>query len=321
MENILNITNGDCALDIMRQAGIAGDILPWRDVLHDGPVPANLTLDELSQIRAQFIIQRGWGDARQITDSFIQRDNTLKAIADYERVVLWFEHDLYDQLQLLQILDWLHFNNPQNIPLSMICEEQYLGMLSADQMLELLAYEKPLSAPQLELASSAWSAFRAPTPLRWKALLDTDTTALPFLQHAIRRMLQEYPSCFNGLSRVAQQTLAILSQGPCRARELFSAYQQTEHARFLGDSSFWVLLNELLATPLPLIELDEGQQLNTAAQHNPRVSITGEGNAVLAGESNWLQSGTIERWIGGVHLTAQNLWCWDDSARRIIRKT
>lgn len=37
MRNILNITNGDCAVEIMKKADISGVFLPWRDVLHDGP--------------------------------------------------------------------------------------------------------------------------------------------------------------------------------------------------------------------------------------------------------------------------------------------
>ncbi len=44
MESILNITNGDSAVELMRKAGISGEYLPWRDVLHDGPVPAGLSL-------------------------------------------------------------------------------------------------------------------------------------------------------------------------------------------------------------------------------------------------------------------------------------
>ena len=61
MTNILNITNGDSAVHIMQEAGVPGIFLPWRDVLHDGPVPEDLTLDKLSRIRAKFIIGRGWG--------------------------------------------------------------------------------------------------------------------------------------------------------------------------------------------------------------------------------------------------------------------
>ena len=61
MERILNITNGDSAVNIMKQAGVPGAFLPWRDVLHDGPVPAGLSLEDLSMVRASFIANRGWG--------------------------------------------------------------------------------------------------------------------------------------------------------------------------------------------------------------------------------------------------------------------
>ena len=46
MKNILNITNGDCAVETMKKANIAGLFLPWRDVLHEGPVPDDLSLEE-----------------------------------------------------------------------------------------------------------------------------------------------------------------------------------------------------------------------------------------------------------------------------------
>src|SRR5829696_3247012 len=38
----------------MERAGIAGDLLPWRDVLHEGPVP-DLPPDELRRVRAEFL--------------------------------------------------------------------------------------------------------------------------------------------------------------------------------------------------------------------------------------------------------------------------
>ena len=45
---ILHVTNGDAAGDGIRQAALAeqaGDaVLPWRDVLHDGPVPDGMTV-------------------------------------------------------------------------------------------------------------------------------------------------------------------------------------------------------------------------------------------------------------------------------------
>jgi hypothetical protein len=47
---MLILTNGDSATGAIRAAGIAGEILPWRDVLHDGPVPTGLELDDLSGV-------------------------------------------------------------------------------------------------------------------------------------------------------------------------------------------------------------------------------------------------------------------------------
>ena len=72
MDKILNITNGDSAVKIMQEAEIPGALLPWRDILHDGPVPESLSLDELSKVRAQFIVERGWGKPEHIEKGFIE---------------------------------------------------------------------------------------------------------------------------------------------------------------------------------------------------------------------------------------------------------
>lgn len=37
---MLHVTSGACAGERLRAAGVQGTLPPWRDVLHDGPVPA-----------------------------------------------------------------------------------------------------------------------------------------------------------------------------------------------------------------------------------------------------------------------------------------
>src|SRR5690348_7436351 len=56
----LHVTNGDAAVERIRAAGIAGTYLPWRDVLHDGPVPDDVDAATLRAIRARFIADAGW---------------------------------------------------------------------------------------------------------------------------------------------------------------------------------------------------------------------------------------------------------------------
>ena len=79
-------------------------MLPWQDVLHEGPVPAG-PRRELLQARAAFVSACGWGSRRSILASLERRDRQLvQALRDGQQVVLWFEHDLYDQLQLVDVL-------------------------------------------------------------------------------------------------------------------------------------------------------------------------------------------------------------------------
>ncbi len=319
MENILNITNGDCAVEVMKKAGISGVFLPWRDVLHDGPVPQGLSLEALSRVRAKFIISRGWGTPEKIKKSFIERDRLLKSFETFERIILWFEHDLYDQLQILQILDWFHEQNENEINLSLICTDKYLGSLSPAEMSGLIEYEEPVTEKHLLLSSKAWSAFRSNSPEEWYDLLNMDTTALPFLEGAIIRLLEEYPSAANGLPRTAQQALKIISEGEKFPARIFCRSQELEERMFLGDSSFWAILQELLDSSPALLALSQGKELSLPVTKGQELTITSHGFDVLAGKRNWLEISTLDRWIGGVHLRANNVWCWHSDSGSVGR--
>ena len=319
MEQILNITNGDSAVSIMKRAGIGGTLLPWRDVLHDGPVPAGLSLEELSGVRAGFIAERGWAALDAVVQDFAERDELLLTSDRYDKVVLWFEHDLYDQLQILQILDWFNQHRPIRPVLSMICVDQYLGMLSPAQMAAHSRYERVVTEEQLGLASRAWSAFRSATPTQWYTLLQQDTGALPFLAGAILRQLQEFPDCRTGLSRTASQALAIIADGEQRPGRVFGLCQQSEERMFMGDASFWIILQELLESTPPLLAMPEHTTLSLPVTPEQTLRITQAGTDVLAAKRNWLNSMEMDRWIGGVHLTPENCWCWDSLTATITR--
>ncbi len=313
MSRQLNITNGDCAVNIMRQAKIKGDYLPWRDVLHDGPVRAGLSLEELSKERAKFISDSGWGNAQNIAQSFIDRDQSLSTYQQYDKVVLWFEHDLYDQLQILQILDWFYAQNSIATTLSMICTDHYLGQLNADEMKALYQFETVVSKDQLTLANKAWQAFCADTPQRWFDLLDTDLSALPFLEGSIIRLLEEYPNCSNGLYRTVTQALECIKDEEKSLIDVFINNQEQEERVYLGDSSFAKILNELIQATPPLIKLKGSNIVTTPFKKIHSLKITNFGCDVLAGKSHFLDAIELNRWLGGVQLSNTNIWCWYDN--------
>src|SRR5262245_24251083 len=65
---LLHVTNGESAGNTLRQTTLGGAVLPWQDVLHEGPVPA-VSRAELRRARAAFLSESGWGSRREILSS------------------------------------------------------------------------------------------------------------------------------------------------------------------------------------------------------------------------------------------------------------
>src|ERR1022692_1427853 len=122
---MLHITNGESVS--LPHTGLPGQVICWNDILHDGPVPRGLPLQELSRIRARFIAEFFGMPLSDV--SFVERDEAIARFHNHEEVVLWFEHDLYDQLQLIQILDWFSHKDLVHTRLSFISVNSYLSLI------------------------------------------------------------------------------------------------------------------------------------------------------------------------------------------------
>jgi len=165
----LHVTNGDSAGNTLRQTSLGGAVLPWQDVLHAGPVPAG-TRGELLHARAAFLAECGWGSRRALLSSLERRDRQLvQALQDREQVVLWFEHDLYDQLQLLDVLALAATacGTPELIVVGSFPGRpafRGLGELTADELETLWPQRVPASPDVVATAAAAWDALRRSDP-------------------------------------------------------------------------------------------------------------------------------------------------------------
>ena len=308
----LHITNGDHAIERLKAAGIAGDMLAWKDVLHEGPVPGRLGFAQLRETRARFIADRGWAGADVVRRELEERDALLDECGNRTEVVLWFEHDLYDQLQLLQILHRFGTQGPDPRRLTLVCEAEYLGMMKSERVRALYDLRREVNLEQVRLAMSAWTAFTAPRAAAILELLEQDTSSLPFLAPALRRHLEEFPSNRNGLSRSEQQALEVIDGGVDAIKSAFpAAHHQREDAIFLGDWVFAWYIERLSNTAVPLIQYPGKGPITAPREDDERhrfwdspVAITDAGRAVLAGSENHVALNGIDRWLGGVHLSA-----------------
>lgn len=322
----LIITNGDSAAATIKQANIDAEILPWRDILHDGPVPNGKTLQALSEIRARFIAHSGWGNFQEIQEQFTSRDKHLQSALSHQEVILWFEHDLYDQLQLWQLLSWFSEQQADNCNLTLICKERFVSEIPAAELPREFADRQSITKSQLLAAQTVWEAFTADSPEKLVRLFKAGENRLPFMIPGIHRLLQEYPSRSNGLSRNEQQILQLVADGLEYPIDIFQAASQLEAAPYLGDWSFWSYIQILFSGEYPLLKTGDGSQFQAPASgispadfKKQTLFLTDDGRQVLAQQKDWLRCYNIDRWIGGVHLTPGNIWRWDEHNKSLGR--
>lgn len=322
---MLHVTNGDHAAARIRAMGTGGDVLAWQDVLHEGPVPAGLDLPALTAVRARFIGARGWEDEAIALAMLGARDARLAAAAGEDEVALWFEADLYDQLQLLQLLDW--FAEPARRPakLTLMLTGAYLAELDDRQLRELFFRRRAVPEGVLQLGRRAWAAVRDPDPRAIEALLADDPEAIPGLADALRRHLEEFPSVVDGLSRSERQLLEAVAAGAPDLRAAFvAAHHEREDPVFLGDTVFADYAARLSGGAHPLVTLAGGAPVvapgrgDAATFWATRAYLTQDGLDVLEGRADAVALRGIDRWLGGVHLTAQSCWRWDHVAGALV---
>ena len=257
--SLLHVTNGESAGNTLRQTGLGGAVLPWQDVLHEGPVPAGPRPD-LLRARAAFLAECGWGGSAEILGSLERRDRQLADALRAERqVVLWFEHDLFDQLQLLDVLA---LAAPHGGSLELIVVGAFpgkpdfrgLGELAAGELESLWPERRSATAEVLATATAVWDAFRAPDPTGLAAWAERDTSQLPFLRPALLRLLEELPAPADGLSGTERRALQAIAAGAAQTpAAAFAAAQELEPAPFLGDAWFYRTLAGLGGLVEPLL--------------------------------------------------------------------
>jgi len=298
----LHVTNGDSAAMSLERCSFGGDTLPWRDAYHEGPVLPG-SRDRMLRHRASFLAEAGFGTDEANLHGLLARDQSFgDALRDGRHIVLWFEHDLYDQLQLVDVLALAGDIGFEEGALELIEVDSFLGTLDEPALETLWPTRRAVTEDDTVAAQAAWSAVRSSDPRTLLGLAQAPPGSRPFLGPAARRFLQELPWASDGLSRTERQLLSLLGDGPMLSGALFVASQTFEEAAFHGDTWIFRTLEQLA----PLVATGEGF-----------AEITGDGRAVLAGSADRVVFG-LDRWVGGTHLQAGSEWRWDDASSSLV---
>jgi hypothetical protein len=326
----MHVRCGHDIQNVLREAGFHGDFNLHVNPYLQGPVTD--THDWLEQ-RARYIAEHigpylHLEYETVLAEARAEEARLAEASRDYERVVLWLEHDRYDQFVLLRCLAWfaehgapprLELVGPNDFPGA--TRFVGLGQLPPEALRLLWRRRQAVRTEQLALARHAWGLFRSNDPRPLAALVRDGTAPLADLAPALRRHLQELPSIANGLGLTHELLLQALGEHDTwsAGRLVGVVMHERDPLPGLGDIGYDQALRELAALPAPLVVRTGG--------HPPRewqrddVAITELGRAVLAGQRDCLDLPVPERWVGGVRIApGQRNWRWEDRTSTTVSR-
>ena len=294
---------GDDLRERLPAAGWAGTYLAFADPVCQGPVGEDALMTYLGR-RARFVAAHYGAVLQEARLRLGAEYAALHGLERFDSVLLWFEHDLWDQAALIRVLSLLAERRGLEGRLFLVPADGRRPFAHLGDA-ELGALEPaPLSRAQLEAGAEAWEGFAAEDPRALDALWRR-ALPLPHLAHALRRHLQDLPWTTDGLSLTERHLLRAVAGG---ATGLAPAMQ----AMLAADPVFQVT---------DLIVLDHRARLSEGARRllergEPwRLSPAGE--AVLRGEARHTPA---PRFQGGVTVGPHAPWRWDPRFGGVVAK-
>jgi hypothetical protein len=302
----LILTFDDSASGVLKGARLADRVLPFGFRFVWGPLQTPSELENTAQIDGLAL------------NEFCER---------FDAIELWADQEPNEQLQLVWLLDFLRSHANVIAKSAFVQTNVRIGGRLPAEWVKQRPRAAPIHNDHLEVASAAWSAWRAPTPVAWFDLLAQDLSALPQLRHTVLALLEELPMRATGLGATEMRMLELVAAGQAHPSDLFPGDERPNERRTYGFWEVGELLDGLAHCPSPAVSgLAEGPfdlALHDSKDRHDRykksrLSLTELGKAILAHSDDFSRHNPINRWWGGTELTNDRLWRWDRENSALI---
>lgn len=317
------LVHGDSAAGNLKAARIADRVMGVLTNLVAGPAPDTTDMADFYG-RKYSIAPEPEPDKAMGTPEIRP---TLDKAMSFNRFELWFGPDPEAQLGLLQIMLEMATSHPTLLArATLVSPSKNLGVAKPEWTRAQTFPSMQIDNALIAYAQHAWSAWCAPTPEAWRALMD-EPVGLPLLAPVISRLLKELPDSITGLSFSQSRLLQLVGAGTRRPIDLFGLSDV-----LIGDPSYdYFTLGQILLDmfhgPAPLLQ-GTTETIFSVDMHQDRkrheaffageIALTSFGHDVMNGRADYLAAVPVDAYWGGTHLTNDNLWRWNAETKSLI---
>lgn len=272
MKSLLHISNGDCFTDRLKELPLKGDIITWREMLCEGKTLSNVGSESFWKTRFEFLSKNYKVSKSWFVEKTLKEYRSLCNHKQQDQIVLWFEYDLFCQVNMLAVISWLKTHR-RHAQIYLVCsgkeddsERLYaLNELSDEHLLRLYENKILLTQDDIEFADYVWQLYCSDNPMRLENVMDYGDYQYDYLSGAIKAHLRRFPTIFNGLNEIENNVLKLsVDEKPASKKEFLGKILKTQGIYGYGDSQYQRLLTNIkpLFTSFSPVKLSRrGQQV------------------------------------------------------------
>lgn len=252
-QHILHITNGDSFTERLGTLPIEGDVITWREMLCEGKTLTHVGSESFWKTRFEFLNKRYKVSKSWFVEKTLKEYRSLCNYKQHNIVVLWFEYDLFCQINMLAVISWLKTHRRYSdiflINSGKIKgEEKLFGLneLTDEQLLQHFENKVHLTQDDIEYADYIWQLYCSDNPIRLENLSDYEQFQFNYLGDAIKAHLKRFPTIRNGLNDNENTVLRLARENKLSGkRELIRSLLQDHNAYGFGDVQYQVIIQSL----------------------------------------------------------------------------
>ncbi|NSL90048.1 hypothetical protein ECE50_024635 [Chitinophaga sp. Mgbs1] len=296
----LHVLNGDATLTLFRQSKLEGEVVVCREMMSEGKVKYTKDAAVFFESRAKHLEYHYGIDKQTYYTNVVQELEKIKISgSSYDEIILWFEYDLFCQINMLFVIHYLK-NNLSPLPVISVADLPHHPDIAGFPT--LMQQRVALTDADLQLADDAWDAYCLHTPQALETIAQMPPGNLKHLPAAIQAHLHRFPDINSGLSTIELFFLQKLALGNYRWYDLYISFWDEQKIYGFGDFQLDILKQRMIAAGV----IEEDAQM---------LRITSLGREILAGEENYLVYTPLQhRWLGGVRL-ANCPWRWNPATQ------
>lgn len=244
--SILHVLNGDSTKNKFDNSGIAGDIMVWREVLVQGPLFYQVDSELFWDMRSQFIEKAFDSNLHEYRKKVILEFQKLNKFAGSE-IVLWFEYDVFCQINMIALLS--HLLRKKAVTISLVCVGDYpgfeskvgLGQIPTADYPDLFKNRQKLEKVDLVLGDRAWMYYCGKEFSKFSQIQSKNLTYLSEALKASEDLFRKDQE----LSKLEITILKLIATNQFTRNKLVGHLLTNDHIFGLGDLQYFHMIKGL----------------------------------------------------------------------------